>query len=124
MTLGTTAPEFSLPSVDGSTRSLSDYRSATVLALVQSCNHCPYVQAWEGRMNDLQRSGFPQETGADRFLVVLLGRAIHANGHEVAEQSVLPLIHDAAEPARGDHARQLVVANDLRLAGRGGRRAR
>jgi peroxiredoxin len=56
MTLGTTAPEFSLPSVDGSTRSLSDYRSATVLALVQSCNHCPYVQAWEGRMNDLQRT--------------------------------------------------------------------
>jgi peroxiredoxin len=55
MTLGTTAPEFSLPSVDGSTRSLSDYRDTPVLALVQSCNHCPYVQAWEGRMNDLQR---------------------------------------------------------------------
>jgi peroxiredoxin len=56
LTLGSTAPDFSLPAVDGTTRSLSDYADAPVLALVQSCNHCPYVQAWEGRMSDLQRA--------------------------------------------------------------------
>ena len=56
LTLGTTAPDFSLPAVDGSTRSLADYGEATALALVQSCNHCPYVQAWEGRMSELQRT--------------------------------------------------------------------
>jgi peroxiredoxin len=53
--LGATAPDFSLPAVDGSTRSLADYADVTALALVQSCNHCPYVQAWEGRMSDIQR---------------------------------------------------------------------
>jgi peroxiredoxin len=56
LTLGSTAPDFSLPAVDGSTRSLADYGDAKALALVQSCNHCPYVQAWEGRMSTLQRT--------------------------------------------------------------------
>jgi peroxiredoxin len=55
LALGSPAPDFSLPSVDGSTRSLADYGDAALLALVQSCNHCPWVQAWEGRMSDLQR---------------------------------------------------------------------
>jgi hypothetical protein len=32
------------------TTSLDDYRDADVLFLIQSCNHCPNVQAWEGRM--------------------------------------------------------------------------
>ena len=53
--LGSAAPDFSLPAVDGSTRSLADYADAPLLALVQSCNHCPWVQAWEGRMSELQR---------------------------------------------------------------------
>jgi peroxiredoxin len=53
--LGAKAPDFSLPAVDGSTRSLADYAEVPALALVQSCNHCPYVQAWEGRMSDIQR---------------------------------------------------------------------
>ena len=43
---GAPAPDFSLRSVSGETRALSDYADATLLALVQSCNHCPYVQAW------------------------------------------------------------------------------
>jgi peroxiredoxin len=54
LAIGAQAPDFSLPAVDGSTRALSDYSSAAALALVQSCNHCPYVQAWEGRMSALQ----------------------------------------------------------------------
>jgi peroxiredoxin len=50
-----TAPQFTLPGVDGRDHSLDDYSDAPVLALVQSCNHCPYVQAWEGRLNAIQR---------------------------------------------------------------------
>jgi peroxiredoxin len=50
-----TAPTFDLPGVDGRDHSLEDYADAPVLVLVQSCNHCPYVLAWEGRINDLQR---------------------------------------------------------------------
>ena len=56
-----TAPAFSLPGVDGSNHSLSDYDDARVLVLVQSCNHCPYVQAWEGRLNALQRDYAEQD---------------------------------------------------------------
>ena len=53
--LAQTAPEFTLPGVDGRDHSLDDYRDAPVLALVQWCNHCPYVQAWEGRLTAIQR---------------------------------------------------------------------
>jgi peroxiredoxin len=58
--IGTTAPAFELPGVDGRTHALADYGDVTALALVQSCNHCPYVQAWEGRMNALQRELGPR----------------------------------------------------------------
>jgi peroxiredoxin len=51
-----TAPAFDLPGVDGRNHSLDEYADADVLVLVQLCNHCPYVLAWEGRINDLQRS--------------------------------------------------------------------
>jgi peroxiredoxin len=50
-----TAPTFDLPGVDGRNHSLEEYADAPVLVLVQSCNHCPYVLAWEGRINALQR---------------------------------------------------------------------
>jgi peroxiredoxin len=49
------APAFTLPGVDGRDHSLDDYREAGVLVLVQSCNHCPYVQAWEGRLKAIQK---------------------------------------------------------------------
>ena len=50
-----TAPTFDLPGVDGRNHSLEEYADAPVLVLVQSCNHCPYVLAWEGRIDALQR---------------------------------------------------------------------
>ena len=55
ITLAADAPPFDLPGVDGESHSLDDYADAPVLAVVWSCNHCPYVQAWEGRMVGLQR---------------------------------------------------------------------
>jgi peroxiredoxin len=54
ITIGTDAPAFDLPGVDGRNHSLGDYTAADVLVLIQSCNHCPYVQAWEGRMKQIQ----------------------------------------------------------------------
>jgi peroxiredoxin len=53
--LATEAPPFDLPGVDGRHHSLDDYVDKPALAVVWSCNHCPYVQAWEGRMIALQR---------------------------------------------------------------------
>jgi peroxiredoxin len=52
--LSQTVPSFDLPGVDGRSHSLDDYADAELLVLVQSCNHCPYVQAWEGRMKAIQ----------------------------------------------------------------------
>ena len=53
--LGTEAPPFELPGIDGANHSLDDYLSAKLLALVQYCNHCPYVLAWEDRLMALAR---------------------------------------------------------------------
>ena len=49
-----TAPSFALPDSTGAQRTLESYADAAALVLVQSCNHCPYVQAWEGRMKAIQ----------------------------------------------------------------------
>jgi peroxiredoxin len=49
------APAFDLPGVDGRNHTLDEYADAQVLLIVQSCNHCPYVLAWEGRLNELAR---------------------------------------------------------------------
>ena len=54
-TVAQTAPSFTLPGVDGRDHSLADYSDAPALVLVQSCNHCPYVRAWEGRLNAIQK---------------------------------------------------------------------
>jgi peroxiredoxin len=51
---GDSAPSFELEGVDGRTHSLRDYREQPV-AVVFSCCHCPYVVAWEDRINDVAR---------------------------------------------------------------------
>jgi peroxiredoxin len=53
-TLVERAPSFRLPGVDGAEHSLEDYADFEALVLIQSCNHCPYVQGWEGRMKAVQ----------------------------------------------------------------------
>lgn len=42
--LGTTAPAFSLPNVDGKIVSLADFASAKGLVVIFMCNHCPFVK--------------------------------------------------------------------------------
>src|ERR1039457_6559349 len=48
--LGSPAPDFNLPGVDGRTYSLRDFADAKVLAVIFTCNHCPTAQAYEGRI--------------------------------------------------------------------------
>jgi peroxiredoxin len=50
---GDAAPPFSLPGVDGKTYRLEDFANDPYLIVTFWCNHCPYVQAWEGRMIDI-----------------------------------------------------------------------
>jgi thiol-disulfide isomerase/thioredoxin len=50
LAVGSRAPEFSLPGVDGKTHKLSDYDSSPLLAIVFTCNHCPTAQLYEDRI--------------------------------------------------------------------------
>jgi peroxiredoxin len=52
--LGAEIPDFALAGVDGREHSLADYGDVELLVLIQSCNHCPYVIAWEERMIAVQ----------------------------------------------------------------------
>lgn len=52
--LGEAAPGFDLPDVDGGGHALSDFDGKPV-AVVFSCCHCPYVVAWEERLNEAAR---------------------------------------------------------------------
>jgi peroxiredoxin len=54
LALGDPAPSFELPGIDGDTHSLENY-SGRPVAVVFSCVHCPYVVAWEDRLNDVAR---------------------------------------------------------------------
>jgi len=42
--LGTPAPFFSLPNVDGKTVTLDDFKSSKALVVIFMCNHCPFVK--------------------------------------------------------------------------------
>jgi peroxiredoxin len=55
MAVGTAAPAFELPGVDGETYSLASFADAPVLVVVFTCNHCPYAKAVEDRLVQLQR---------------------------------------------------------------------
>lgn len=54
MALGSTAPPFSLPGIDGKTYDLDAFADAEVLVVVFTCNHCPYARAVEERLVQLQ----------------------------------------------------------------------
>ena len=54
MTVGTTAPAFSLPGVDGESWSLDSFADAELLLVVFTCNHCPYAIANEDRLIEIQ----------------------------------------------------------------------
>jgi peroxiredoxin len=51
--LGSPAPDFALPGVDGRIHKLSDYASSKLLVVVFTCDHCPNAQMYEGRVTQL-----------------------------------------------------------------------
>jgi peroxiredoxin len=53
LALGSPAPDFSLPGVDGKTHKLSDYAGSKIVVIVFTCNHCPTAQLYEGRIAGL-----------------------------------------------------------------------
>jgi len=51
--IGSQAPSFALPGVDGKIHKLSDYAASPVLVIVFTCNHCPIAQMYERRIQQL-----------------------------------------------------------------------
>ena len=61
--LGSIAPDFSLPGVDGQTYSLESFHDCKALLIVFMCNHCPYVIAVQDRINALAKEWQPKGLG-------------------------------------------------------------
>lgn len=61
--IGDVATDFRLLNVDGNYLSMSDYEDIKGVVLIFSCNHCPFVVAYEDRMielhNEYAPKGFP-----------------------------------------------------------------
>jgi peroxiredoxin len=53
LALGSSAPNFELPGVDGAIHKLSDYSASRVLVVIFTCNHCPIAQMYERRIAQL-----------------------------------------------------------------------
>lgn len=72
---GAAAPAFTLKNVNGQMVSLSDYANQKATVVVFFSNHCPYSQAYQGRLIALQK-----EYGAKGVQLVLI------NSNDAAKQ--------------------------------------
>ena len=57
---GDKAISFNLPGIDGANHVLAEYSGKNAVAVIFSCNHCPYVRAWEDRMVQIQADYAPK----------------------------------------------------------------
>jgi thiol-disulfide isomerase/thioredoxin len=55
LAIGSAAPDFALPGVDGAIHTLGEYAKSPVLVLVATCNHCPEAQLYENRIKKLHQ---------------------------------------------------------------------
>ena len=53
LAIGSFAPNFELPGIDGAIHKLTDYSASRVLVVVFTCNHCPIAQMYERRIAQL-----------------------------------------------------------------------
>jgi peroxiredoxin len=54
LSIGSKIPEFNSKGIDGKTYSLESFKDTKGVIIIFSCNHCPYVQAYEGRIKAIQ----------------------------------------------------------------------
>ena len=67
LAIGDQAIDFNLPGVDDQNHSLADYADKEMVAVIFSCNHCPYVLAWEDRL--IQAQNDYADRGVQFFLI-------------------------------------------------------
>lgn len=60
LAIGAAGPEFSLTGTDGKAHSLADYKGKKGVAVIFTCNHCPFAKAFEGRIITLAKQYEPK----------------------------------------------------------------
>ncbi|MDO5971774.1 redoxin family protein [Flavivirga aquimarina] len=50
LSIGSDAPDFNLPNIDGKFYNLKSFKDSEIIVLIFTCNHCPTAQAYEDRM--------------------------------------------------------------------------
>lgn len=89
MQLGCPCPAFDLPGTDGKRHGLAALEGKKLLVLVVSCNHCPYVVAYEERLVALSKKY------ADRGVQIV---AINANdATRYPDDAMEPMIQRARD---------------------------
>lgn len=53
LAIGSPAPDFHLPGIDGKTYSLADFKDSKVLVIIFTAVHCPTAEIYEGRIKKL-----------------------------------------------------------------------
>ena len=54
LSTGDEAIAFELPGVDDQRHALANYKDKEAVAVIFTCNHCPYARAWEDRIIGIQ----------------------------------------------------------------------
>lgn len=85
---GDDAIPFELPGVDGETHKLADYEEKEAVAVIFTCNHCPYARAWEDRIVSIQ-----DDYGSSGLQVI----AINANDAEKYPDDGFPQMKQRAK---------------------------
>ena len=67
MVVGDSAPSFELPDTEGRTHAFPGDDGARATVVIQTCNHCPYVIAWNPRLRKVAED---YADGGVRFLAV------------------------------------------------------
>ena len=90
LTLGTPAPNFSLPDTEGNIVSLADLKGAPALLVIFMCNHCPFVKYI---LNDLVE--LAKEYQAKGAIFVGINSNDVANYPEDSPEMMAKLVEDA-----------------------------
>jgi peroxiredoxin len=85
---GDEAIAFELPGVDDRHHALADYADKEAVAVIFTCNHCPYARAWEDRIVQTQADY------ADRGVQVI---AISANDPQKYPADSFPMMKERAQ---------------------------
>jgi peroxiredoxin len=87
--LGTAAPEFSLPNLDGRPMSLADVAGEKGTVVMFICNHCPFVKHVADQLATLGRDYLPRGIG----VVAISSNDVSTHPADSPEQ----MVHEAEE---------------------------